>query len=114
VKPIPCGPLGDFSLYRVNDITRNQPSYVAQAYILRSIESRNLSFNNKSQALLNSTSPEIRQIIERKVNAAREALIRLDKMDMELIDVMMSSGDDLTGIRLTDARKKYGKEIEER
>lgn len=90
MKPIPCGPLGDFSLYRVNDITRNQPSYVAQAYILRSIESRNLSFNNKSQALLNSTSPEIRQIIERKVNAAREALIRLDKMDMELIDVMMS------------------------
>lgn len=77
VKPIPCGPLGDFSLYRVNDITRNQPSYVAQAYILRSIESRNLSFNNKSQALLNSTSPEIRQIIERKVNAAREGKRRL-------------------------------------
>lgn len=114
VKPIPCGPLGDFSLYRVNDITRNQPSYVAKAYILRSIESRNLSFNNKSQALLNSTPPEIRHVIERKVNAAREALIRLEKMDMELIDVMMASGDDLTGVRLTDARKKYGKEIEER
>jgi hypothetical protein len=31
-------------------------------------------------------------------------------MDMELIDVMMSSGDDLTGIRLTDAHKKYGKD----
>ncbi|MES4510744.1 hypothetical protein AADP19_22910 [Escherichia coli] len=35
-------------------------------------------------------------------------------MDLELLDVMMASGDDLTGIKLNEARKKYGKAIEER
>lgn len=41
-------------------------------------------------------------------------MARLNKMDLELLDVMMTSGDDLTGIKLTDARKRYGKTIEER
>ena len=35
-------------------------------------------------------------------------------MDLELLEVMIASGDDLTGIRLTEARKKYGKSVEER
>ncbi|MGK3456637.1 hypothetical protein ACSLOG_27840, partial [Escherichia coli] len=32
-------------------------------------------------------------------------MARLDKMDLELLDVMMASGDDLTGIKLNEEGK---------
>ncbi|EGO3600124.1 hypothetical protein HP388_10875 [Escherichia coli] len=64
--------------------------------------------------MLEDADPAIRHIIERKIRTSREAMARLDKMDLELLDVMMASGDDLTGIKLNEARKKYGKAIEER
>ncbi|EKG7317517.1 hypothetical protein L6Z98_RS25650, partial [Escherichia coli] len=64
--------------------------------------------------MLEDADPAISHIIERKIRTSREAMARLDKMDLELLDVMMASGDDLTGIKLNEARKKYGKAIEER
>ncbi|RZN17077.1 phage repressor protein [Escherichia sp. E14S1] len=114
VESIPCGLIGDFSLYRVRDLEKHQPSYVAKSYILRNIDIRSESLKNKSTKMLEEADPAIRHIIERKIQTAREAMARLNKMDLELIDVMMMSGDDLTGIKLTDARKRYGKTIEER
>ncbi|HBU6853267.1 TPA: phage repressor protein [Escherichia coli] len=114
VESVPCSLLGDFNLYRVRDLEKHQPSYVAKSYILRNIDIRNESLKQKSAKMLEDADPAIRHIIERKIRTSREAMARLDKMDLELLDVMMASGDDLTGIKLNEARKKYGKAIEER
>ncbi|MGG9982935.1 phage repressor protein, partial [Escherichia coli] len=64
--------------------------------------------------MLSEADPAIHQIVSRKIQEAKDAMARLDKMDLELLEVMIASGDDLTGIRLTEARKKYGKSVEER
>lgn len=114
VNPVPCGPLGDLTLYRVRELERNQPNYVVKSYILRGIEFRNQSLKNRSERLLAESDPAIEHIVRHKINIATEALARLDAMDLALLDVMLESGDDLTGMKLTDARKKYGGQIEER
>ncbi|EIH4659305.1 phage repressor protein [Escherichia coli] len=114
VGAIPCSLIGDFRLYRVRDLEKHQPSYVAKAYILRNIDIRNESLKQKSAKMLKEADPAIRHIIQRKIQTSREAMARLDKMDLELLDVMITSGDDLTGIKLNEARRKYGKAIEER
>lgn len=110
VESVPCSLLGDFNLYRVRDLEKHQPSYVAKSYILRNIDIRNESLKQKSAKMLEDADPAIRHIIERKIRTSREAMARLDKMDLELLDVMMASGDDLTGIKLNEARKNTAKQ----
>lgn len=111
IKPLPCGLLGEFDLYRVRDLEKQQPSYVVKSYILRNIDIRNQSLKNKSDKMLAEADPAIHQIVSRKIQEAKDAMARLDKMDLELLEVMIASGDDLTGIRLTEARKNTVKAL---
>lgn len=61
--------------------------------------------------MLAEADPAIHQIVSRKIQEAKDAMARLDKMDLELLEVMIASGDDLTGIRLTEARKNTVKAL---
>jgi hypothetical protein len=114
VSPIPCAPLGEFSLYRLRDLEYSQQTFLTKAHFLHSIESRNAKFQARIATLTANAKPGTQTLLKRKIQVARRALMQLEKMDMELIDIMLASGDNLTNLKLTDARKIYGNSIEEK
>lgn len=114
VEPLPCAPLGDASLFRLSDMEQSQKTIATKTYIIRCIEGRNIKFNNRVSEIMAKAKPTTENILMRKIEVAREALNRLEAMDRELVDVMVASGDDLSNMKLRDARHKYGKGIEER
>lgn len=113
-KPVPCSLIRDGRLYRVRDLEYGQQTFITKVHFIRSIESRNMKFNKRVASLNITASPDMKDLIERKIEVARAALKKLEDMDMELIDIMIASGDNLSKMKLTHARQQYGKGIEER
>ncbi|MDV1095021.1 phage repressor protein (plasmid) [Raoultella ornithinolytica] len=115
VKSIPCAILGDFIVYRLSDLDFMQKTYIARAAILRSIDARNSKFKLRAQQYINEAAAGVaRTMARRKVAAAREALNQLEAMDKETIDIMMASGEDVSDIKMTSMRTRFGKQVEEK
>lgn len=116
LKPLLCSPLAGHSVYRLSDIEGSLNKSASRAYIERCIAFRNKAFALKVKQVraATPTNSPAKSVIDRKIKTASEAMKQLNEMDAELLKIMLSSGDSLEGIKLTEARKKYGQSIEEK